>query len=330
MGHNIHMTISSKNIRLMFKPFLVITSLLILQGSIAKANDISDTNDVSANVCQAYQHDLSKIPKQKPDYTFSDSLIWQAEKNGRVNYLYGTIHTQDMMATRFPPQVRLGIYQSRHYLMEIELSEESNRVFREAMFFNDDRSLGDDLEPGLVTLLGKQLTHYGMVEEDAMRIKPWAALSTIGAPKPTRSPSLDQVLMNYARSRGLEIIGIETMQELVESLASIAYDDQLAILKDTICNRPSIIADTKTLVDLHMRNDLKGIIDFNAEPKPDEALFERYLGTMVNERNLRMFERVLPYFEQGESFVAVGALHLPGERGLLNLLKQAGFELIPM
>ena len=302
---------------------------LILSALILQSNSVH-TADAESHPCEKYETDLTEHSTSNADYTFSDSLIWKAEKDGRVNYLYGTIHTQDPLGTRFPPQVRLGIYQSQSYLMEIQLSEDSNRIFREAMFFSDEKSLESDLDPVLLTLLGQQLSDYGLSPDDAKRIKPWAAFSTIGTPKPTRSPSLDQVLMNYAQSRGLEIIGIETMQELVESLSSIDYQDQLTILSDTICNRAQIIADTRELVELHMFNNLKGIIDFNAEPKADEALFERYLEIMIYERNERMVERILPYFEQGGGFVAVGASHLPGKRGVLNKLHQAGFTLTPL
>jgi uncharacterized protein YbaP (TraB family) len=38
-----------------------------------------------------------------------------------------------------------------------------------------------------------------------------------------------------------------------------------------------------------------------------------------------MAERMRQYLQQGNAFVAVGALHLPGEEGLLNLLEQQGY-----
>jgi hypothetical protein len=43
-----------------------------------------------------------------------------------------------------------------------------------------------------------------------------------------------------------------------------------------------------------------------------------------------MLKRVLPMLESDSNFVAVGALHLPGEEGLVNLLRQKGFDLTPV
>jgi uncharacterized protein len=47
----------------------------------------------------------------------------------------------------------------------------------------------------------------------------------------------------------------------------------------------------------------------------------------VDERNLRMVERMTDRLAEGGVFVAVGALHLPGERGILNLLAGRGYRI---
>ena len=49
----------------------------------------------------------------------------------------------------------------------------------------------------------------------------------------------------------------------------------------------------------------------------------------IDARNRRMVDNALPLLEQGCLFIAVGALHLPGETGLLTLLREAGYRLKP-
>jgi uncharacterized protein YbaP (TraB family) len=44
-----------------------------------------------------------------------------------------------------------------------------------------------------------------------------------------------------------------------------------------------------------------------------------------DDRNRRMVRRMIPYLEQGNSFIAVGALHLAGPRGILALLRKNGY-----
>lgn len=57
----------------------------------------------------------------------------------------------------------------------------------------------------------------------------------------------------------------------------------------------------------------------------DQRLADEFQQRLVVDRNHRMAERMQPYLQQGKVFIAVGALHLPGEEGLLNLLEQQGY-----
>jgi hypothetical protein len=54
---------------------------------------------------------------------------------------------------------------------------------------------------------------------------------------------------------------------------------------------------------------------------------ERFMARLNDERNRRMVQRMIPYLEQGNSFIAVGALHLGGPQGILSLLKKHGYNL---
>ena len=56
----------------------------------------------------------------------------------------------------------------------------------------------------------------------------------------------------------------------------------------------------------------------------------RFLWRLNDSRNLRMVERLQTYLEQGNVFVAVGALHLAGENSLLRLLEARGYTVVPV
>ncbi len=58
-------------------------------------------------------------------------------------------------------------------------------------------------------------------------------------------------------------------------------------------------------------------------------LSQRLRDALIDQRNLHMLNRMIPKLKKGRSFIAVGALHLPGKNGLLNLLRQKGFVVTP-
>lgn len=51
---------------------------------------------------------------------------------------------------------------------------------------------------------------------------------------------------------------------------------------------------------------------------------------MINKRNRLMLERSLPLLAEGSAFIAVGAAHLPGDQGLVELFRKAGYEVTPV
>jgi uncharacterized protein YbaP (TraB family) len=66
-------------------------------------------------------------------------------------------------------------------------------------------------------------------------------------------------------------------------------------------------------------------ISFTNPISDDSALQEKVMNQMLTRRNHRMVERMEPFFNQGRVFVAVGALHLVGDEGLISLLRQRGY-----
>jgi len=81
------------------------------------------------------------------------------------------------------------------------------------------------------------------------------------------------------------------------------------------------------LVQLYLARDLAGIMAFNNQPHFDEDIFDRYIQGILYDRNERMLERIIPYLKDGSAFIAVGALHLAGEKGLLQMLKKKNYKI---
>ena len=57
----------------------------------------------------------------------------------------------------------------------------------------------------------------------------------------------------------------------------------------------------------------------------DPAVAQRFNERLVTGRNRSMTERLVALFARGSTFVAVGAMHLPGEEGILSLLERRGY-----
>lgn len=287
--------------------------------------------EITPGLCKDYiQNDeLTGAPAGARDsIPYGTGLLWKIEdSNGRQSHLFGTMHSQDRLVTLLPPQVRLALAQSRRLVMEIVPDSHASRTFTEAITFKDGMHLSSLLDRDIYQALVWKLPDYGIDAEQARHLKPWAAFTLIGRPRPVRAATQDDVLMQTASAAGKSIDGLESMEELIATLEGILLSDQITILNDTVCNQARIIRDTRDLVQMYVARDLAGMVLFNEQPHGDEELFNRYMQRIVHDRNRRMLERMEPYLHEGGAFISVGALHLPGDKGLLKLLEKRGYKI---
>jgi hypothetical protein len=88
----------------------------------------------------------------------------------------------------------------------------------------------------------------------------------------------------------------------------------------------------RQLIDAYLERDLEALVEISEQEmaSSDKALQERFMQALVEERNRRMAERLLPLLEKGGIFAAVGALHLAGEEGIIALLRKQGMGVTPV
>jgi uncharacterized protein YbaP (TraB family) len=295
----------------------------------------SANSETLSQVCHEYRQEPAEIITSEKNQNseqndeFSTGLLWKIEPQaGQASYLFGTMHSQDQLVTKFPPKVRLALAQNQPFVIESVLTEESNQFFFDSAFSASNEKLSDLITAPIYQYLQKVLPDYGVPVEKIPYLKPWAAFTLIGRPKPVNAATLDMVLIETARSLNKDIISLETMRELIEPMENLSTDDQIIILNDTVCNHKQIIQDSWELVQLYLARDLSGMMEFNNQPHYDEEVFNRYIHGILYDRNERMLERIIPYLNKGSAFIALGALHLAGEKGLLKSLKDKNYTII--
>ncbi|RME35848.1 MAG: TraB/GumN family protein, partial [Gammaproteobacteria bacterium] len=150
-----------------------------------------------------------------------------------------------------------------------------------------------------------------------------------GAPADNGLP-LDMVLLYRAREAGLSVAGLETLEEQAGVLEGLSLADQQELLRDTVCHYDRIRADQEALKRLYLQRDLAGLARYADRYVSDSGSYDRLEKILLTDRNRRMADRMQDYLRRGDAFIAVGAMHLPGRRGLLRLLEQAGYRVEPV
>lgn len=267
------------------------------------------------------------------DNIFKSGVLWQISKPGmEPSYLMGTVHTDDPRIIAVGQRVLPLLASTTTLAVEVLLSSENSAYASRAMFFTDGRHLrqvaGDKLFHASVAALKAR----GMSEQHVAMMKPWAVFTVLSMPEMKTGQFLDAMLYSKAQSEQKKLIGLETMQEQIAVFDELTMAEQLVLLEDTLAQHGKMKQMIEGIIERYLAQDLVGMEKLNDDHMQftDAALAEKVNQRLLYQRNLVMFDRMQSLLKQGNVFVAVGVLHLTGERGLLNLLHKAGFELTPV
>lgn len=261
---------------------------------------------------------------------FTRGLLWKIERptsTGTPSYVFGTIHSDEPSVATPPPPASAALASSRVFMMELLPDADAMATVAQAMLSSDGTSLEALLGPTVFAKAERALAERGIPQQAADRLAPWAAMVALGMPKPRGGLPLDLVLYATAQSQSKPALGLETAAEQTVVFTSLSRSEQIALLKDTIEYLPQMDQLLAEMHRLYIARDLAGMVKLNEKYAPrDAALARKVMDALVDSRNQRMAQRIEGELQKGGAFVAVGALHLPGPKGLLNLLRLRGYR----
>lgn len=259
---------------------------------------------------------------------FGHGILWRISKPGIApSYLLGTIHSDDPRVTRLPPAVARAFADSKSFTGELDMSTDSLAQTQKAMLLPAGQTLQDVIGQARYKQCVKLMADYGVPDYVVNRMKPWAIALQLNMPKPVTNRFLDLILYQKAVARGIPVYALETIAEQVAVFDKLPVAQQIVLLDEAIANYEGSAALIDTLIDLYLARDLAGLQAINNRQlqQGDTHLAAEVQQRLIVTRNLRMVKRMQPRLREGHAFIAVGALHLPGKQGILNLLQQQGY-----
>ena len=260
---------------------------------------------------------------------FKQGVLWKISKAGKHSYLLGTMHSDDERVTRLPSVVQQAFEQANSFTAEIKMDAESLFKVGQLMLNPSGNKLDQQLDKKDYQLCVRLMNDRGIPEMALRNMKAWAIAITLSLPKNIGGMVLDMKLYLDAQARGKQLYGLETAEEQMKVFDRLDQQQHVAMLRDVLHQQNNIDVMYKELVDAYLSRDLHRLqqLDEKYMSKEDEALRHFFQHELINKRNQLMFERMRPQLQQGNAFIAVGALHLPGQTGLLQLLHEQGYQL---
>lgn len=312
----------------------------------AAAPDTCRGVDMLAETAARDPQTYSRIMAEAAATKNAGAILWRIEKDGRpASYLFGTVHLTDERVTNLSPAVKAGLNEAKVVALEVsDLSETATAsvIAQSAplVMFTDGRRLDSLLSNTEYDAVKTIIARSGMPVDLAASFKPWIVTMILSVSDCERNKVqqgarvLDMKIAEIGKARGLDVVGLETIPAQLESLAAVPEQQQIDMLRASLKFADRTNDMMETLVQLYLSRKISAAMPFQIalaqQAGVTDQAFAGFQEKLLTERNEKMRAVAEPLLDKGGVFIAVGALHLPGDKGLVALLRESGYTVSPI
>lgn len=269
-----------------------------------------------------------------------NSLLWKISGQGIKNpsFLFGTIHIIQSKDFFLPKGTMSALDQTKKIVFEIDMKEVSDisamMGIMNKVFMKDNHTLKDFMTEEDYTMVGKHFQKMGLPLFILERMKPmFLTVFAYGDMDPSglkngNMKSYEMELLEMAKNSGKETGGLETIDFQIGIFDEIPYDVQAKMLVDAI--RASSVSENdefKKMTDLYLSENINAMVNMISEEGSEVVGYE---DKLLNERNKNWIAQIIQACKTEPTFFAVGAGHLAGPEGVINLLRKQGMQVTPV
>ncbi len=268
------------------------------------------------------------------DSSRTGALLWKIEHPdlSAPSYLFGTMHIISEEHYFLPDSLITFLERSEVLALEINMSNPLQMLTAmTGMFMKDGITLKDlytpeEYEEVMAVLKQKAALPAPML----IRIKPMLISGMLLDPGQGGSSAMKSYeieLMSMARNHNLTMKGLETIQYQLSIFDSIPYSLQAKALLYSLRDLEAEGESLEALIALYTMQDVEQL----AGIMPDElGEMEAYIDLFLKDRNMNWIPAIAELISKKPAFIAVGAGHLGGDYGVIQLLRNEGYILTPV
>ena len=262
---------------------------------------------------------------------FERGLLWEINRKGApASHVFGTIQVADPRLDKLPAPVQAAFARAASLMLEFMPDGYSSERFIEAAMFLDRQTLQEKIGAEDFERVMAQLAPIGLSREFVDKLKPWGVLLNLRDPRGAGGVTPDGRLAAQARARRLPVFQIEGVEEQIFTFDEMPMAAQVALLKHSLAHRDELLELADRTLDAYLSGDLGAIWrlreQFTARHADIAAHQAALTKRVIHDRNVVMAFRMQRELRRGSAFVALGALHLYGEKGVLALLEEDGWR----
>lgn len=259
--------------------------------------------------------------------------VWAIRGAHNTVYLAGSVHLLRAKDAALPAAFNRAYADADALVMEIDLDDlnplESQGWMLEHGMFQDDSTLSETLGKPQYERVEQAGNKLGLPVEALEMMEPWLVAMTFAQLQYMKlgfdpEQGVEKQLERKAKADHKEITGLETLEEQLGLLDGMSYPDQARFLDLTLEEMDQMEGETDSLLGAWRSGNAQKLASTLSEEYRVAPALYRMLVADRNRRWMPKIEKLLK--EDKDYLVVVGALHLVGSGGLLDLMKARGYE----
>jgi uncharacterized protein YbaP (TraB family) len=261
------------------------------------------------------------------------SFLWKVQSSHSTVYLLGSIHFLKKDVYPLNQTIENAYESSDRLVVEANINDLGNldlKRLADKAFYKDGDDLEKHVSPETYRLIQKESKSLDMPIDLIRMQRPWFLALSFEATELMRLGYDPQYGVDYhflAKAQGKkEILELESLDEQLSLLSDYSDKEQEQFLLYTLNSLSSMGRQVEDMVRAWTTGDAQSLESIIADAAPPDASLAPVLEKLFDERNLKMTSKIEGYLNsKGTYFVIVGAGHLVGKRGIIELIKSKGY-----
>ncbi|MBP5315809.1 MAG: TraB/GumN family protein [Muribaculaceae bacterium] len=276
--------------------------------------------------------------------TANAQLLWKIDGNGakQPSYVFGTHHLAPASLIDSVAGLKDAIKASKIYYGELDMSsfdiQKLQAMTMQKIYLPEDSTWNVIFTPQELAFIDSIIPSQAPMPPTTKRLErvspaffdaQYAIQRAMQClPDFDINKQLDKTIFSIANEQGIESRGFETNEFQLEVAYGAPLRQQAEELLADLRN-PDADSEIKEMCDIYMRQDYPALEKFTEKVREGDVL-QRAAERLIYSRNENWANQLKAVLPEGGVFIAVGAGHLPGKRGLLNLLREQGYTVTPV
>jgi uncharacterized protein YbaP (TraB family) len=262
------------------------------------------------------------------------NFLWSVRSKTATVYILGSVHFLKQGSYPLSPVIETAFDRSSVLVVEANVNDPGKADLQNLLnraVYPGNEALDKHLSPEVYRLTEKESEKIGLPIELIQRQRPWYLALTFEALELMRlgfdpQYGIDVHFLSKAQTSKKKIAELESLDDQINLLSGFSDFDQELLLLYTLKNLDVVSREIERIVNAWAAGDTNAVESILTEGVREEPKLAPIMRKLIDDRNVKMVSKIEGFLKTGQTyFVVVGAGHLVGSKGIVNILKEKGY-----